>query len=437
MQWKDVPSKVGAGARGMAGATGRALSFVASDRAARRTLLLLLLVVALGWFVEEGLVRVRESDVGVVVDNVSGKFEVADAAGFRFVVPVFQSFFRLDRKIQSLVMAEAPEVGFRGNDAVRIKTKDGSDVSIDLLVNYHLLAGGADKILHDSGQGMAFADLWVRSSVRAMVARAFGQLSTEQIYDASQRDLKAKEMLTELNAELARHHVEVVAVVPREVRFFAAYEDVIKQKKIKDQETQAFKSEANLQQQQQVTQVAQAGFEANQLVKKAVKDAEVIIAEGEAYAARVRLEADGELAKALRDADGQLAIGLAEAQGIKEQAAALSGGGGVNLVALAYARKLSTISFSGVPVMQDGVQGNFRVQQLPAPQLSSPQSDATPPVTPQAPPTQGPELPPGMRRPPAGPAGRPNPAFPPTPGAPAGAPGPGGPIGGPSSGDGR
>jgi hypothetical protein len=126
-------------------------------------------------------------------------------------------------------------------------------------------------------------------------------------------------------------------------------------------------------------------------VLKAEADAAVIIKDGEAYAAKIKPDADGELEKSLREADGQLAIGLAEAQGIKEQAAALSGGGGVNLVALAYARKLATISFSGVPVMQDGVQGNFRVQQLPAPQLSSPQSDSAPPM--------GPDLPPGLRRP--------------------------------------
>lgn len=434
--WKFfVISKVGAGLLAAAVATGRGLRFVASNQKARRTLLLVLLVLAVGWFVQQGLVRVQESEVGVIVDNVSGRFEVADAAGFRFVVPIFQSFFRLDRKIQSLVMAEAPEAGSRGNDAVRIKTKDGSDVSIDIVVNYHLIPGGADKILRNTGRDNAFTDLWVRSSVRTMVARSFGQLTAEDIYDASQRDKKAKEMLTELNAELAPHQIEVVAVVPREVRFFKEYEEVIKQKKITDQETQKFKSDANLALQQQHTQVAQAGFEAKQLVQKAGAEADVIVAEGEGYAARVKLEADGELAKALREADSQLAIGMAEAQGIKEQAAALAGGGGVNLVALAYARKLTTISFSGVPVMQDGIQGNFRVQQLPAPQLSSPQSDATPPVAPANPPTQGPELPPGMRRPP-GPGARPNPAIP-TPGGVPGAPATGAPAGVPGRGEGQ
>jgi hypothetical protein len=260
-----------------------------------------------------------------------------------------------------------------------------------------------------------------------MVARSYGQLTAEDIYDASQRDRKAKEMLVELNAELAGHHIEVVAVVPREVRFFQAYEDVIKQKKIKDQETQQFKSEANLAQQQLLTQVAQAGYEASLMVRRAEADAAVIIKEGEAYAAKVRPDADGELEKALREADGQLAIGLAEAQGIKEQATALTGGGGVNLVALAYARKLASIAFSGVPVMQDGVQGNFRVQQLPAPQLSSPQSDAAAPG-PNGPPNvpMGPELPPGVRRP--GPT-RPGPGSLPNFG--------GGPSGGSNGGDGQ
>ena len=69
------------------------------------------------------------------------------------------------------------------------------------------LYGLAYRILRDTGRDDAFTELWVRSSVRTMVARCFGQLTAEDIYDASQRDKKAKEMLTELNAELARAEI--------------------------------------------------------------------------------------------------------------------------------------------------------------------------------------------------------------------------------------
>jgi regulator of protease activity HflC (stomatin/prohibitin superfamily) len=135
MQWKDVAARSGAGVRGAFGATRRGLLAVAHPGRTRRVVAALVALVLVAWFLEEGIVRVREGDVGVIVDNLSGRSEVADAVGYRFVFPIIQSFFRLDRKVQSLVMAEAPEAGFRGGDAVKLKTKDGSDVSIDVLVS--------------------------------------------------------------------------------------------------------------------------------------------------------------------------------------------------------------------------------------------------------------------------------------------------------------
>jgi regulator of protease activity HflC (stomatin/prohibitin superfamily) len=229
--------------------------------------------------------------------------------------------------------------------------------------------------------------------VRAVVARSFGELTAESIYNAGERNAKAAEMLKTLNRELEPQHIEVLAITPRDVRFFSAYEEIIKKKKIKDQETQQYLSEARLAEQRQRTEVAQAEFEAKQSVQRAEGEADKVRAEADGYAKHVAIEADGELSKALKEAEGQLAIGLAEAQGIKEQAAALGGAGGVNLVALAYAKKLATFSISGIPVMQDPTQGNVRVQQIGAIQ-SSPQTNAAPP--------QGPELPPGIGVPPGG-----------------------------------
>ena len=414
MRWKDVAARSGAGVRGAFGATRRGILAAVHPGRTRRVVATLVAIVLVAWFLEEGIVRVREGDVGVIVDNLTGRSEVADAVGYRFVFPIVQSFWRLDRKVQSLVMAEQPEAGFRGGDAVKLKTKDGSDVSIDVLVSFHLVASGAAEILRDAGDGTRLADLWVRTSVRAMVARAFGELTAESIYNANERNAKAAGMLKTLNQELAPQHVEVLAITPRDVRFFSAYEDIIKKKKIKDQETQQYLSEARLAEQRQRTEVAQAEFEAKQSVQRAQGDADKARAEADGYARRVALEADGELTKALKEAEGQLAIGLAEAQGIKEQASALGGAGGVNLVALAYAKKLAGITISGIPVMQDPTQGNVRVQQIGALQ-SQPQTNAGPPP--------GVEMPPNF--PNQGPNQGPNPG--PIPG----------PIPGPNQGGGR
>src|SRR5262249_59498995 len=112
MAWKDVAGRFGAGVRGAFGATGRGLAAATKPGPARRTIAIVVALLLVAWFVEEGIVRVKEGDVGVVVDNLSGKSEVADAVGYRFVFPIIQSFYRLDRKVQSLVLAEVGGAGF-------------------------------------------------------------------------------------------------------------------------------------------------------------------------------------------------------------------------------------------------------------------------------------------------------------------------------------
>src|SRR5262245_37736146 len=116
MAWTNIVGRAAmrAAVRGAFGAIWVGLVAVTKPGRARRVLAILLAIFLVGWFVEEGIVRVHEGDVGVVVDNLSGKSEVADAVGYRFVFPIIQSFYRLDRKVQSLVMAEAPEAGFPG-----------------------------------------------------------------------------------------------------------------------------------------------------------------------------------------------------------------------------------------------------------------------------------------------------------------------------------
>ena len=50
---------------------------------------------------------------------------------------------------------------------------------------------------------------------------------------------------------------------------------------------------------------------------------------------------------------------------LPDAARAVAGSGGVNLVALEYARQLEKIKFSGVPVLQDGRMGQYRIHSVP------------------------------------------------------------------------
>jgi regulator of protease activity HflC (stomatin/prohibitin superfamily) len=384
-------------------AFGRGLLWPFTNRKARRFVAIGVVVALLIVFVCCGVQRVEEGKVGVLVDNCTGELRVEDAVGYRFVVPVLQSLYTLDRKVRTLTMADAPSAGSKGGDAIRIKTLDGSDVSLDLQVSYQLDAKGAAEVLRNAGRDESFADLWVRPAVRAAAASEFGELTTEQIYDAAKRDEKAHAVVKSLNDELARRHLQVLAVVPNEMRFFSEYEDLIKKKKVADQDTVTQKSELELALKQQTKELNQAKAEKEQRVAKAKSEAENVRRLATGYAARVRNEADAELVTAEGEAKKVENEGLADAHGLKEKADALAGTGGVGVVLLSYAKKLATIAITGLPVRQDGVQNAVRVQTVPA--LTAPQAQPTvndadssgPPIGPARPPSPSPRFPPNVR----------------------------------------
>jgi regulator of protease activity HflC (stomatin/prohibitin superfamily) len=312
------------------------------------------------------LVRIREGEVGVFVNNLTGSVAVEVQAGYSVVLPWMFSFYRLDRRVQSLSMTELGGGGFDAGDAVKIKTADGSNVSLDIQVTYRLLPERAAEVLKSAGPGMAFGQLWVRSAIRAMSAREFGKLTTEQIYDATLRNERAQAALAALNEELAGRGVEVVGVVPQDFRFYKDYEEIIKKKKLADQEVEEQQAQARLAVEERNKKVGEATHAGQAKVKTAEGEAERLRTEVDGYVQRVKLEAEGALATAEKKAEGTLAIGMSEAQGMAEAARAVNGPGGVNLVAVEYAKVLGKIAFTGVPVMQEGRQGQLRLTSVGA-----------------------------------------------------------------------
>jgi len=317
-------------------------------------------------FFVKSFIHIKEYEVGIFLNNLTGSMSVEERSGFHFIIPLAYTPYRLDRRIQSLVMSEQGSNSFRGGDAVKIKTSDGSNVSMDTQVTYRLISSKAAEVVKSSGLNNSFGELWIRSSVRAMGAREFGKLTTEQIYDASLRNEKAQTIVEELNKELKEKGIEIIAVVPEEFRFYKEYEEVIKKKKLADQEVEEEQAKARLALQEQKKKVADAEFAAEAKKATAEGEAERTKAEAVGHAQKIRLEADSSLVTTLKQAEGQLAMGLADAESLRQSASALSGVGGVNLVALEYTKQLEKINFVGVPFTQDGRVGQYRVVQNPA-----------------------------------------------------------------------
>lgn len=384
-----------------------------------RRLLSASLLLALGVFLfavaSQGVAHVREDSVGVMVNKLTGRLTLKDRVGYHLFIPYLARFYVLDKTIQKLDLtwAQAQRVGAGGRD-LKLKTIDGSEVSLDVSINYKLIPSEAVAVLRKSGQGSRFMDLWIESFARHVCLTYFSQLTSEELYDAELRSEKSRNAQTEINRLLNPYGIEVIAVIPGEFRFYQEYEQVIQQKKLADQQTEEQQAQARaaLKDQERQLVEAQKKAEAELAAFRGESDNRLITAQAEAE--RTRREAEGyysatimgaeaDLYAASSEAAGKRTRLLADAEAMEQLRQAMSGDGGRRMVGMEYARQLGRVRLSGSPVTRDGHIQQFSVQS----------ESAAPVVVPRGMQTQGlPTQPPTQ---PSFPAQTPGQTMPPSP----------------------
>lgn len=319
--------------------------------------------------------KVQADEVGVFVNNLTGSVEVTTQTGSTFYSGLWTDFYPIKKTEQTIRM--------EGDDAVRVKTQDGSDVQLDVFINYRLASKeaviasavipecGAEKVrprrvsraspeLQD-----AYRVKWIREYSRSIIRHVFGELATDDFYDADARAKKARQAEVELNNALKEEHgIETTQVVPDKFRFYTEYEEKIAAKKAADQEVQSQIEEAEAalkaQEKETVTATAKATVEIAQMEGTLRQELLAMEAEAakarlnaEAYAYSMKTDADARFIKAQNDAQARLAIAKAEAEGLRKIAESLAGGGGANLVKLELAKALKGATITGVPYATD------------------------------------------------------------------------------------
>ena len=306
--------------------------------------------------------HVSGEEVGIMLDRFSGKVTVVEESGAKIYNGIRYSFSVIDKTLQTLEMTEARGRGDRsGKDDLKIKTIDGSDVYVDIKVQYRIMSEQSDLVVSASGLGDLYKEKWARDYTRAIVRNFLGELTTEEFYDASKRDAQLVLAKNELNSRLNQFGLNIDSVViPQRPHFYAEYEDMIKKKKLADQAVQEEQSKALAAKQRQQTMIVQENNRKNVALEqyKGLMRQKVIAAEAEAnrlqkdadaYYARVTINAAANLYEQIQKAEGITAEKTAEAEGIREMNKALSAPGGLNMVKLAYARRLKNILFTGKP----------------------------------------------------------------------------------------
>lgn len=316
--------------------------------------------------------RVTGEEVGVLLDKITGKMTIVEQRGVKIYFGLTQSFHVLDRRMAILEMTEREDRGERtGKDDLKIKTKDGSDVYVDLKVQYRIIAGKADVIMRSSGLDEAYKTKWVRDYSRSLCRNALGELTTEDFYDAAKRQEKVRDATAEANKRLNPFGIKIDSIgIPQKPHFYEEYEEMIKQKKLADQAEREEESKALAAEQRKATSLVQETNVRNVAIEEFEGKMEQKVIEAKAEGEKVRKQADAgydrltigaeaELYQKQKMADGILAQKKAEAEGIEAMKQALEGEGGRNMVKLEYARRLKDVTITGQPFVRQGSTYRF------------------------------------------------------------------------------
>lgn len=315
--------------------------------------------------------NVSPSEVGFLLNRITGKIETIQP-GKKFYNGLIKEFYVLDKTLQIMEMTEVAGRGERsGKDDLKIKTIDGSDVYVDLKIQYKIDINIAEVVLKTSGIGDNYKYKWIRDYVRSICRNHLGELTTEEFYDAGKRKGKLISARTEVNQRMKDFGIVVSEIgIPRRPHFYKEYEEMIKHKKEADQTVHAEKSKAQAAKQKQQTMIVQETNKKNVAVEQFEGKMSQKVIAAEAYANQVRkgaeayyeqhtVRAGARLYEMTKQADAILVRKSAEADGIMALNKALEGEGGLNMVRLEYARQLKNIQIVGRPYM---VQSN--VEQL-------------------------------------------------------------------------
>ena len=283
------------------------------------------------------------TEVGVRTVNltlVGGRGVVQD------IYPQGQTYFFLrplsdwtvfDVGLQNLVMHRSsdPQV----EDAVRFKTVDGNDVSVDLTIAWSIDPTKAPHLLQRVGRSTEeVGDKLVRPVSRTIVRDVLNKLTSEEYYQADRRFQMAEMARTKLNEILNPEGIQVEQVLLGEHQFNTTYEQIIRDKKVAEQETARLASETEA-----------ASEEMKRDLEKAKGEVSKTIEQARGGSAQRTLEADAIFFERERQATAILAEKKARAEGLTAQARALAGAGGRAMVKLEVARALAGKKFVFVP----------------------------------------------------------------------------------------
>lgn len=310
--------------------------------------------------------EIQADQVAVIINNITGKITTIDRAGAVVYYPFIQDLYILDKREQEAPMTSANiSADFPQGNPIILKTRDGGDVSIDLVILYKLISSQAGSVAQNTGIKEQFKEKWIMDYTKTICRYEFGDLTISEFPDAEKRKKKIQSSTEELNRLLNPHGVFITSINFIDYRYYREYAEKIQERRLADKEVEEQiqrASAAKKNQDRVITEetkkldvaVSRFGGELHQMEIAAQAEAHKIRSDGVEYLLKAKLDADAEYDRLEKEAASILAVKKAEAEGILALRKALEGAGGRNLVKMEYAKRLRNAKIIGTPVLRAG-----------------------------------------------------------------------------------
>jgi regulator of protease activity HflC (stomatin/prohibitin superfamily) len=261
-------------------------------------------------------------------------------------LPLINDWHTFDIKLQNLEFTTHANRGDRSTkDDLLLKTIDGNDISLDVIIVYRIDPEKAYQILQDVARNnQEIRDKIVRTIARSKPRDIFGELTTEEFYVSENREAQSRKAQDILQKMFDPMGIIIEKVLTKDYRFNPKYQQAIEDKKVADQKMERNKSAQHAVVEEYKRKLEEAKGEVNKMV------ADV---DGEYLKAKIQVDVYYEKQELL--AQAIKAEGIAEAKGIREMNDAMASAGGEALVKLRIAEALQGKKIVVLPVSEGGM----------------------------------------------------------------------------------
>jgi len=190
--------------------------------------------------VSQGLLVVGPTERGVVFNTLSGELESPRDSGIHIIIPGIQQVFIYPISQQNYTMSDTTNEGDRsGADAIRARSIDGQEVTIDITIIFRLTDDQTLNQIHTdwSNEVGGYREGLIRPTVRSVVRDVVAIFEAESIYGVGREQMQAQigERLTE---GLADDGIQVSDVLVRDINFSNEFIEAIEGKQVEEQNLQ-------------------------------------------------------------------------------------------------------------------------------------------------------------------------------------------------------